>query len=169
MDKQQFWQLIEQAKRRSGGDVEEQAEHLQEKLATLLPEEIIAFEDMFQHLMHEAYQSNLWAAAYIILGGCSDDGFEYFRAWLIARGQKVFETALAEPDSLAKIIKVDDAEESEAESMLYVARMAYEEQSGKDDFDKVTTRYSLPAIDLNWGDNEQKIIEMLPKLSRKFA
>jgi len=39
----------------------------------------------------------------LINGGCSDDGFFYFRAWLISRGQKVYDAALQNPDSLAKV------------------------------------------------------------------
>ena len=37
----------------------------------------------------------------MINGGSSDDGFHYFRAWLISRGQAVYEAAVANPDSLA--------------------------------------------------------------------
>ena len=46
---------------------------------------------------------SLRAAASLILGGCSDDGFEYFRGWLIAQGREVFERSVADPDSLADL------------------------------------------------------------------
>ncbi len=36
--------------------------------------------------------------AYIINGGCSDDGFDYFLGWLIAKGRKYFEAALVNPE-----------------------------------------------------------------------
>jgi hypothetical protein len=36
----------------------------------------------------DSYNPELWCAAYIVSGGCSD-GFEYFRCWLISQG-KVF-------------------------------------------------------------------------------
>jgi hypothetical protein len=29
-----------------------------------------------------------WGAAYLANGGCSDDGFDYFRGWLIGQGRK---------------------------------------------------------------------------------
>lgn len=39
--------------------------------------------------MHGAlYRRDLWAAAYIIGGGCSDDSFIDFRAGLIAQGHE---------------------------------------------------------------------------------
>ncbi|MCB2407420.1 DUF4240 domain-containing protein [Hymenobacter lucidus] len=170
MEIQQFWQLIEAAKKKSGGDIEEQAELLTEKLATLSMDEILEFDRIFTQLLHAAYQSKLWAAAYLILGGCSDDGFEYFRAWLIARGQKVYETAVADADGLAKLIKQDDAEEAEAESMLYVASTAYEQKTGKDDFHELAPLPpSLPTLDLSWSDDEKLLSELLPKLFKKFG
>ncbi|MFL6076856.1 MAG: DUF4240 domain-containing protein [Mycobacteriales bacterium] len=39
--------------------------------------------------MAESYQGDLWGAAYLINGGASDDGFDYFRGWLIARTRGV--------------------------------------------------------------------------------
>ena len=32
----------------------------------------------------------------MLKGGCSDDGFEYFRGWLISRGRKVYEAVSGE-------------------------------------------------------------------------
>lgn len=48
-----------------------------------------------------SHRNQLWAAGYLINDGCSDDGFEYFRAWLIAQGREVFERVVADPDALA--------------------------------------------------------------------
>jgi hypothetical protein len=42
--------------------------------------------------------------------GCSDDEFDYFRAWLISRGRDIFTTALGDPDSLAELEMGDRAE-----------------------------------------------------------
>ena len=61
--------------------------------------------------MAEAYRWDLWAAAYLIQGGCSDDGFEYFCDWLISLGKHRFEAALRNPDSLAEVIEDEDDEE----------------------------------------------------------
>lgn len=33
-------------------------------------------------------------------GGCADDGFEYFRNWIISRGKDVYDQAKANPDTL---------------------------------------------------------------------
>ena len=41
--------------------------------------------------------------------GCSDDGFDYFRGWLIARGRQAFDQAVADPDALANLAVIRSA------------------------------------------------------------
>ena len=50
--------------------------------------------------MAGSYWTPLWAAAYVINGGCSDDGFDYCRGWLILQGREVFEHVVADPRTL---------------------------------------------------------------------
>jgi len=47
------------------------------------------------------YRWDVPAAAYLIGGGCSDDGFIDFRAGLTAQGRDWYEKLAASPDSLA--------------------------------------------------------------------
>lgn len=49
----------------------------------------------------EARTWKLWSAAYIMNGGCSEDGFLYFRLWLLAQGRGVYSAAMKDPESLA--------------------------------------------------------------------
>ncbi len=51
--------------------------------------------------MDKAFTHSLWAAAYIIGGGCSDDAFADFRATLISHGRATFERVLKNPETLA--------------------------------------------------------------------
>ena len=46
--------------------------------------------------------------AYIIGGGCSDDGFWDFRSWLAVRGKRVYLVALRNPESLARVVSPMD-------------------------------------------------------------
>jgi hypothetical protein len=98
MDRAQFWTLVEQTK---DGDCQQHAERLTARLRQLGPTGILAFQAIWDQLMDESYRWDLWGAAYLANGGCSDDGFDYFRGWLIGQGRKVYETVLADPDSLA--------------------------------------------------------------------
>ncbi len=43
------------------------------------------------------------AVTTIMMNGCSDDSFDYFRGWLIAQGKDVYHAALRDPDSLVDV------------------------------------------------------------------
>ncbi len=74
MDEAVFWKLIEEAKTEMTPASSNQPELLQKKLEALQPPKIVEFDRMFTRLIDDAYSWDLWAAAYIIEGGCSDDG-----------------------------------------------------------------------------------------------
>ena len=142
MDAEGFWQLIatsvENASSRSA------REHiLKDRLTTLPPADIVAFQAFLDQARNHAFTWDLWGAAVRIFGGwCSDDGFDYFRLWLIGQGRATFECAAASPDSLAGVSSIsrlagrprrewdDDEEWPEWESLDYVAKDAYESATG---------------------------------------
>lgn len=126
----QFWELVAAATN-SDGDLDELPALLRESLVKLAAEEIVSFQDIFDELSAKAYRRELWGAAYLLNGGCSDDGFEYFRAWLIAHGKATYEAALENPDSLATLADPDN-DDNELEDLIYVAREAYEEKTGQE-------------------------------------
>ncbi|HET6249660.1 MAG TPA: DUF4240 domain-containing protein [Tepidisphaeraceae bacterium] len=131
MDDSTFWNIIETAARAAGGDADATTDGVRVRLTHLQPGEIESFQTILGKMLNLAYSYPLWGAAYLINGGCSDDGFEYFRCWLITRGRETFEAALAEPDSLAGVVTPDEEDsEHECESLLYVARRAYETVAG---------------------------------------
>lgn len=101
----EFWEHIEKSRRK---DPEAHAKQLVARLAKLPIEEIFSFGHWWDTMKRKAYSWKLWGAAYIIEGGCSDDGFDYFRGWLILKGQEVFANALKKPDSLAVVVKPDN-------------------------------------------------------------
>ena len=78
MNVDSFWKLNEGL---PPGNAEDQ---LRERLAALSQEEVVAYQEHFDRAFGLAYQWNLWAAAYVIEGGCSDDGFTNFRYGLIS-------------------------------------------------------------------------------------
>lgn len=130
-DEARFWALIEAA-RETAADDEAIPELLIDRLTSLTEQEIRACDRVLWRLMRKSYRNELWAAAYIINGGCSDDGFDYFRGWLIAQGQAVFEAALANPASLEASIPMDGGWDAELEEMLSVAYVAYQRKTGSE-------------------------------------
>src|SRR5688500_10457718 len=78
-----FWEIIERT-RAQDDDQERQMAALASELSRLPPAEIEAFGGVFDRLLIESYSWDLWGAAHVIMGAASDDGFEYFRTWLIS-------------------------------------------------------------------------------------
>src|SRR6185369_13592042 len=91
---------------KSGGDLECQENVLVMHLEKLSPEKIVGFRLRTDKLLYDSYNSEMWCAGYLMNGGCSDDGFEYFRLWVISRGREVYENAKADPDSLVAVADV---------------------------------------------------------------
>jgi hypothetical protein len=105
MDPRQLWQLIERSKAESKGDCDRQANALTVLLLELPATAIVAFDRLCDQYLNQAYRNDLWAAAYFINGGCSDDGFDFFRRWLIGQGETVYIAALRDPESLLSVVK----------------------------------------------------------------
>ena len=157
-----FWQLIEKSKV-GADDCTEQTDNLLQLLSNLEPTEIVSFSEHFNQKLIDAFRWDLWAIAYIVNGGASDDGFFYFRGWLIAQGKDYFEAALANPQSAANNAVV--GEFNECEDILYVARQAYEELTG-DELPTILNEPAQPAGE-NW--EEENVEERFPKLAEKFG
>ncbi|MDF2764582.1 MAG: hypothetical protein K0S81_1576 [Rhodospirillales bacterium] len=91
-----FWELIDHGLGEQS--LGERLDTLPERLALFKPAEIRRFDQILRHMDNAAYRNDIWALAYLLRGGCSDDSFEEFRGWLILQGREVFEATLANPD-----------------------------------------------------------------------
>ncbi len=100
MDAGRFWEIIETARASARRD-REFHETLTDHLATLTGQDILEYHERFEKMHGALYRRDLWAAAYLIGGGCSDDSFIDFRAGLIAQERDWYEQAMTSPDSLA--------------------------------------------------------------------
>jgi hypothetical protein len=162
MDQEGFWQLIDDARAESDGNMDEQLAALVSKLSAETPDEIVAFQRMLDEHMALSYRWDLWAAGYIINGGCSDDGFDYFRAWLIMQGKSVFFDALNDPDTLVDVAGPDVAE---FEPLLSAAWNAYEQRTGAEiPLDILPPQEPVGA---RWDDDDD-LERMYPRLCAKF-
>jgi hypothetical protein len=133
MPADKFWQIVARAAE-SDHDPDVHVNALRAALRELTLEEIISFEVAFRRYLNEAYTWDLWGAAYVIHGGCFDDGFEYFRRWLVSRGRRVYEAALAAPDSLAEQdVRPGPWNVWEFEEIYYVATKVFNEKGGAGD------------------------------------
>ncbi|WP_416483406.1 DUF4240 domain-containing protein [Streptomyces sp. CL12] len=168
-----FWDLIEEARRDTGSpaDAVKTVSRATTLPAARNPQEIIAAQQILWDLMAASCRAPLWAAAYLINGGCSDDGFDYFRGWLITQGRTAFEQVIADTDQLAglRVVRqaVADGRYLECEDTLGVARDAYRNATGEELPDgTVTIRY--PDLDPDWKfdfDDTSRIAPRLPRIT----
>ncbi len=157
----EFWLAIERA-RSGASDAYETAAALRAQLAERPAGEIMAFLEQQARMLARSYSWALWGAAYLINGGCSDDGFHYFRGWLIAQGREVFERALEHPDSLADVIDEGDAE---CEDMPSAAALAYKDVTGAY---PDGPRLDLPDLGPSWDfDDAAEMAKRYPRLSAR--
>ncbi|MCT2593246.1 DUF4240 domain-containing protein [Streptomyces sp. N2-109] len=171
MDETEFWEHVDSAREAAEGDPEEQADVLVERLTRLDPEAVGVFARHFESRYQRAYQWDLWAAAWILLDGASDDVFDAFRCWLIGQGREVFEGAAHDADSLAGLLGDFDRElDGEAEDLGFAADEAYEQLTGT-----VLPDPALPepsgepaGTPLNLED-DAALAERLPKLWDRFG
>lgn len=167
MDWDGFWNIVEAARASGNGKVEPMCRSVERQLRKLPPAEVASFKSEMNRLMNEAYRYDLWGAAYIIQGGCSDDGFEYFRAWLLLRGRKVFEASLKDVESLAASLKGADPYDMWAEEFLYIPFTVYEEKTGADMPDDRSGVEPSDPVGRRWDEDELE--RLFPKLWAAFA
>ncbi len=133
MPPDEFWRVIARIAE-AEHDPDAQIDALRSALHELSLDKIISFESAFRCYLNQAYTWDLWGAAYVIHGGCSDDGFEYFRRWLVSRGRGITEEALADPDSLARLIGQFGPDRTwEFEEIYYVTMDVFKEKGGEGD------------------------------------
>ena len=153
-----FWALIDSSIKASGGlglgggaaGSEAQLRSLGRALGRLSSDDLIEFNEQYWRCHASAYRWDLWAVAYLIHGGCSDDGFHDCRTWFISMGRQVFEDVMRDPDSLADVLGsinppfmleggisevVGDVYEALTDEYLPVAVATDSEQPAGEDFD----------------------------------
>jgi hypothetical protein len=129
VSRDEFWELIDRSLRGNESDPDAQATTLEELLKALPGDEILSFADLFSELHHRADRWDIRAVGYLLEDGIGDDAFDYFRSWLIGRGERMFEMALAEPDALADE-PLTNCPSRSGELLDYVAARAYEAKIG---------------------------------------
>ena len=174
MSDEKFWNIVNH-NAASDNDPDARLDALRVALRELSLEDIIAFEAAFRAFLNKAYTWDLWGAGYVIHGGCSDDGFEYFRRWLVSRGRAAYEAALADPDSLADLAlePMGPEEYWEFEEFYYIATEIFAEKGGEGDVGD----HSEPEAGLGgpepsgepFDEDEEHLAKRYPKLWKRFG
>ena len=174
MDEDRYWKMIQDSSDEAGGDLECRENVLIRDLEKLSPVEIVGFRLRTDKLLYDTYTSDMWCAAYLIQGGCSDDMFEYFRLWVIGRGREIYEASRNNPDSLFQVADASMGEEYDFEPLWYVALKAFNKKTGRELYDYIHQDFkfgegSYPQISFGWQENDPASMERIcPNLFRKF-
>jgi len=160
-----LWSIIERVGAVADGDLDASCAAFAKELDSLEDSELVAVDAAFCAAMQRAYDYTLWTAAYLIHGGCSDDGFWDFRAGLIAMGREVYEAAVADPDTLAEIDDIEDR--TLFEGFQYLPSKLVEARG----ITRVGRGHSKgkPTGKGFFGEDEAEVLWVLPRLHARFG
>jgi hypothetical protein len=102
MSEDQFWTLIAEARSATATN-KEIPKWLEQRLMELPAIDSIDFSCWLATFVGHSYTGKLWAAASILEGRVSADGFFGFQGWLIGQGKGAYEAVIRNPDSLAEM------------------------------------------------------------------
>ena len=169
-----FWAAIEQSNSKknehwSEYDIDEHLENLTQHLAQFNQDQLVIFEKTLQLKLSELYTAEI-AELYVILdsdfsfkdGGYtfdpyfSNDGFIYFRCWLLLKGKDFFEDMLKDIQTFSNEKYMFNIAHLEAENLLYVSDAAYKCTHHSESFAPVRdTVFELyPKNHYDFGDNK---------------
>jgi hypothetical protein len=172
MSDDRFWALIGSTAAFES-DPKRQLAALHAALQKLPIGDIEAYEAAFDEHMRRSYSWDLWGAAYVVHGGASDDGFEYFRCWLMSKGRGVFDKVTADPDSLADLLVGDVEGVLEFEDFAYVARQVWSEKTGLPSNQMPeAANMSYPGLEpsgTKFEEDAAYLSRRYPKLWRRFG
>ncbi|MET0393706.1 MAG: DUF4240 domain-containing protein [Chitinophagaceae bacterium] len=173
LEEKTYWDIVDRSlKYRDDQDRQEQ--FLIAEIGKLTPRQMIGFRLRTDKLLYDTHTSAMWCAGYIMNGGCSDDGFEYFRNWVISRGKQVYDRAMVNPDNLVSEAN-EDLDVYEFETFWYVANEAFRQKTGKDLYDYIddeifkTNEAHYPPVQFTWQEDDPASMKKIcPNLFARF-
>lgn len=136
MPQKHFWQLIDHVN--AAVECADKITILQAtkaQLSRFSSQEILEWYKRYDQVVKKADRVDLWRACADCGIHASNDGFYYFRAWLVSQGKDVYTSVLEDPEKLSEY--VPDPEEASFEGYNYVtwdvyAQKACEEELGRE-------------------------------------
>lgn len=166
MSRDWFWSIVDGS---IDADETAQVDKLRVALEAMEDQDLVDFIALYRDAHGQLYSWRLWAAAYLMNGGCSDDGFIDFRSWLIAQGREAAERAMADAESLADLAVKEGS--AFFEEFGYVADEVFDGRSGGayPSFDMPTEppEPAEPEWDFDFDDHGQ-MRQRLPRLAALY-
>lgn len=101
MNEQILWMLVKHSQELNNNAFQ-QSQLLIDLLSEWSITNIYKFENIYWKLMRRSYDADLWAAAYVINDGCSQEEFLNFRSWLLLQGQAIFRKTVQDPEYIVE-------------------------------------------------------------------
>lgn len=133
MTRHEFWHIIDQ----TPPEYNARLDALTERFSRLPAEALFEFYHQYVGVLVEALRPELRAATGVITDfweSWSDERFNDFVYWLILRGRRPFEAALADPETLADVLGPDAGGVlPEGLDLLHLVDEAYRDRTGRND------------------------------------
>jgi hypothetical protein len=164
MDEEQFWAIVEEAI--AGLSCSEMADEVEDHLKELGAAAAQGFTDRFNEVMDRLYTWDLWGVAYILRDGCSDDSFEYFRAWVVSQGREAAERAVADPEGFGLGIDLGPGHEfdidMDCEALIYAGPSAV--QALTDEYPSRSQAHPKTPAGEPWAEDDAGLRARFPLL-----
>jgi len=178
VDTNSFWALVADTRNLAATEgpesvVEEHVGTLTAALEGLSDDDVRGFYKELRAARARANRWDLWAAAYLALGGASDDSFLDFRNWLISHGQETYERVLADPDSVADLTWDEDENDfGAAEGWAYaplevLEERGFDEDDLDDEDDDLDDQFGEPSGEPFPEDDDDWFAARFPRLWAK--
>jgi hypothetical protein len=120
----QFWKVIDAARGTSDPTARSASPSaLKNQLKSFSVSRLASFDVRYDDIMDQLDRWSVWDAGYAAAQGMGDDDFDYFRDWLIGKGQIVVRQAESDPEGLVRYLTPVDVSKDGFENELlgYVA------------------------------------------------
>ena len=178
MNKEMFWQLIDESREACKENIKDMAKYLEGRLSSLSLDDAKSFCGIFD-TYHKAAGLDGIASVGNLMNHemLTDDGFIDFRNWLIAQGKEIYLETMKNPEILAD--KAGEPIEGwyEFETLGYVGTRVVEKMTGdfKQSFVQLTEEESRDILDeIVYGeftDKKMSVEELkteFPKFAERF-
>lgn len=182
MDKDQFWEIMSEARADQYGIVNLGIQKIGKRLKSLDLESVLKFQHYFDEYKKLANKSLVVGVA-CLLADCEKDSYvdliDYYLEQLIILGKRCYFLVLQDPDAIAEVIENGEADEYDAELLNKLTFDVVQEIAPDLDYYRLYAAVSLtpeekrqmkeeikyaPNIDAKWK-NLEEAKTLLPKLA----
>ncbi|MFK7947390.1 MAG: DUF4240 domain-containing protein [Saprospiraceae bacterium] len=161
MNEQILWMLVKHSQEMNN-NAYQQSQLLIDLLSEWSITNIYKFENIYWKLMKDSYETDLWAAAFVVNDGCTQEEFLNFRSWLLLQGQATFRKTVQDPEYITEWlnlpiqnpIQYPDLHNKIAELIAYKTSQSVSHRFSENDFE----------LQGEYWQNDLEIMDKVPVL-----